>query len=437
MPILLIIYFLLFTTLCIRKKEWAIYWTILTLPTYLIRFQIADIPFTLLEGHILILFTVWLFFHAKKSQLSSLLPQKLLPPLTLFLLAATISVFTAPDILAAAGIWKAYFIEPILFLIVFLNVIDSRDKIIRSFWFLGLSIVIPGLFAIYQKFTGVAIPVDLWVAPETRRVTSFYGYPNAIGLYFAPIVAGVTAIVLHKIHQLIKKTLPKKERPTIWYKIIGLGLLADLGFFSIYFASSRGALLGLAATLLFFALFWHGKRLLFAGSILIGLLFISPPLYKGGVTNPTTVSGGSSLETRLALWRESTAMLVDRPITGAGLAGFQHHLAPYHEQSHIEIFLYPHNIILNFWSEIGLLGLLAFLWLVILFFKINNVTMKQCNNWQNHLPYALAGAMVTLLVHGLVDVPYFKNDLAMLFWILFGLTLALHQTTVQKSQNKV
>ena len=29
--------------------------------------------------------------------------------------------------------------------------------------------------------------------------------------------------------------------------------------------------------------------------------------------------------------------------------------------------------------------------------------------------------MVVLLVHGLVDTPYFKNDLSVLFWLIIGL----------------
>ena len=33
----------------------------------------------------------------------------------------------------------------------------------------------------------------------------------------------------------------------------------------------------------------------------------------------------------------------------------------------------------------------------------------------------MASAMIALVVHGLVDVPYFKNDLAMLFWLLLAL----------------
>ena len=30
-----------------------------------------------------------------------------------------------------------------------------------------------------------------------------------------------------------------------------------------------------------------------------------------------------------------------------------------------------------------------------------------------------------ILVHGLVDVPYFKNDLSVSWWILFGLSIVL------------
>ena len=33
-------------------------------------------------------------------------------------------------------------------------------------------------------------------------------------------------------------------------------------------------------------------------------------------------------------------------------------------------------------------------------------------------------ALVAVVVHGLVDVPYFKNDLCLLFWTLVALTVA-------------
>ena len=33
-------------------------------------------------------------------------------------------------------------------------------------------------------------------------------------------------------------------------------------------------------------------------------------------------------------------------------------------------------------------------------------------------------ALVAVLVHGLVDVPYFKNDLSLEFWVLLGVAWA-------------
>ena len=39
----------------------------------------------------------------------------------------------------------------------------------------------------------------------------------------------------------------------------------------------------------------------------------------------------------------------------------------------------------------------------------------------------LMATMVALLVHGLVDVPYFKNDLSVLFWLIVGSLIILEK----------
>ncbi len=38
-------------------------------------------------------------------------------------------------------------------------------------------------------------------------------------------------------------------------------------------------------------------------------------------------------------------------------------------------------------------------------------------------------AMVVIVIHGLVDTPYFKNDLAILFWLIIGLLITLKHLT--------
>ena len=58
--------------------------------------------------------------------------------------------------------------------------------------------------------------------------------------------------------------------------------------------------------------------------------------------------------------------------------------------------------------------------------EIGNCPPAADSPWARKLEILGAMAsMAALLVHGLVDVPYFKNDLALLFWIIYALGLAI------------
>ena len=128
-----------------------------------------------------------------------------------------------------------------------------------------------------------------------------------------------------------------------------------------------------------------------------------------------------SLRVRISIWGETWQMLKNNWFWGSGLAGYQAKMLPYHRASYLEIFLYPHDIFFNFWAELGILGLLNFLGLTLLFFK--QIFRKLKAGDQKQQAYLFGGllAMLILLFHGLVDVPYFKNDLAVLWWLIFGM----------------
>ena len=99
-------------------------------------------------------------------------------------------------------------------------------------------------------------------------------------------------------------------------------------------------------------------------------------------------------------------------------------IGPYWNPTNIDRFTYPHNIVLNSWSETGLLGVVAFGWIIVVGF------MRTWRGWRSaptewkaiHLGVLLA--LVYVVVHGLVDVPYWKNDLSLEFWSLVGLSFA-------------
>jgi O-antigen ligase len=126
---------------------------------------------------------------------------------------------------------------------------------------------------------------------------------------------------------------------------------------------------------------------------------------------------------RQIIWNESWKMLEEHPVFGAGLSGYPGTIPPYHEATYIEIFQYPHDLFLNFWSEMGLAGLAAFLWILGLavFTAWRRLATRPNEAW---LVAAVIGALAAIFVHGLVDVPYFKNDLAMMVWLIISLVAA-------------
>jgi hypothetical protein len=46
---------------------------------------------------------------------------------------------------------------------------------------------------------------------------------------------------------------------------------------------------------------------------------------------------------------------------------------------------------------------------------------NSATNYEKYINLGLASAMIATVIHGLVDVPYFKNDLAVIFWLFIAL----------------
>lgn len=381
------------------------------LPLYLVRFQIGPLPTTLLEMLFVVLVATMLLERVGVGGMRPLRLDlaRLRPwfwPCGLLLAAGVVSVAIAPDLRAALGLFKAYLVEPLLFFGLLVSVTDETVR--RNVWrALAVSGAVIAAAAVLQP---ILAPQTLW---EGTRATAFYPYPNAVGLFLAPIIVLATGVALASTPSVLP--LRKGE------KLI-LIVVTILMFAAIVAAQSEGAIIGAAVGLL--ALLWLQPKLRMV-AILIALLggvalMLAPGSLQSTVLQKLTLRDWSGTVRRIT-WGETVEMLKDRPLTGAGLAGYPIVMRAYHKATAIEIFQYPHQIILNIWSELGLLGLVAFGWILITFFRLAGRDESR--------PYGriAIAAMIALLVHGLVDVPYFKNDLAFLFWIIVALGTA-HQS---------
>ena len=415
-PFLLIFALAAFAFVGIYKRDWALYLIILLLPAYQIRFQIGPpaggVPMTFLESLILLLAVVQfadLVFQKRLSAAWSTISKHRLTVIFifLFLFAALLSVFTAPDQIKAAGIFKAYFFEAVLFYFLAILIIDGEKKLNTLWKVLSVLVLYLSVFGIYQFITLAYLPFNWWAVDiASRRITSLVNHPNALALLLGPILAILIA--------LSKKT---------WLH----GLAIGFGLVAFYLTFSRAAWLALAVVILAFGLFTKAKKKILA-AVSIGVLLIF--LVPFSRTKLLGLARGSdpSQQNRYVLWSAATDMLKKSPLLGVGLTGFREAYKNYPLGPDRVVQNYPHNFFLNFWLEVGLLGLISVIGLLILFCK------KICEAMTSPLSppheegikrrsWALAAAagMSMILLHGLVDVPYFKNDLSVLFWLIYSL----------------
>jgi putative inorganic carbon (HCO3(-)) transporter len=260
--------------------------------------------------------------------------------------------------------------------------------------------------AIVQHWTGWGVPPPfngVPVPPATEaefRSTSFYGFPNAVGLFLAPL-------------------LPLFFRKGALYRAAFLASVAALAL-----AQSEGAIIGLLAGIGVFLLCSKKARIpALAFGVFFAVGIFALPETRTFAIEKMTLSDWSG-RVRKEMWVEATAMLKDRPLFGAGLSGYPIVFDAYHKARHIEIFQYPHQIFLNFWSELGLAGLIAFFLLIGRYFITLRETLRRVPASQFWVAILVA-SMTALLIHGLVDVPYFKNDLSMLFWLVLALASSM------------
>jgi O-antigen ligase len=124
---------------------------------------------------------------------------------------------------------------------------------------------------------------------------------------------------------------------------------------------------------------------------------------------------------RLKLWESSLAMVADHPLLGIGLDNFLYR----YQQSYIQPealaeanLSHPHNLVLHFWLQLGVLGLVAALWLLAnglrQAWRQSGPTGTGANRT---LAAGALGSLTNFLVHGQIDNSYFLPDLAIVFWL--------------------
>jgi O-antigen ligase len=309
--------------------------------------------------------------------------------------------------------WRVMLLQSFLFyLLLRLAVRDQKDwaLIAETMLFTGLLLSLIGL-GLYFSNQNVTVAEG-----GSRRLLSVYGSPNALGLMLGRYLPFAWAYVL----------LPVGE----WRKILaGLALAAMLPALAL--TQSLGAiLLGLPAGLAMVILGWRGRRALpilgglaAAGAAALIPLSLAIPriarLWEGDTATAFL---------RLNLWRSTFNMLADHPVQGLGLDQFlyayrsRYILPQAWEDPDLS---HPHNLILDYWVRLGLLGVLLALLTQYYFWRAAWGAYLKMRGLGLALLLGAAGAMAAFWAHGLVDMAHFNINLSYIFALLLALVVYL------------
>jgi O-antigen ligase len=422
------------------------------LPSYLIRFSFFGIPVTLLEGMMVIVVVVALLRGGTQRDGIATSPRVALgdamgipspfrDPLIVFgvlwIVIGTLAALASPAYPQQWGIWKAYIVEPVLFAWALRVLISSKNIVRDTLVPLAVGAFGVAAFAVWQHWTGYGIPFP-WFDPEVRRVTSVFGYPNAVGLYLAPLVVLFFAAAA-------STGASSSHGTTARGSSMMLAMTALLSLPAIFFTRSVGAMIAVIVGMIAWAKLhvlhrWFTRHArLFAILLVAGWVAGSLVLTAWLPNQPERPRDGSELwqklsfqqwsgSVRLSQYRETWDLLREHPFQGGGLANYPNAIRPYHEKSDVEIFQYPHNFLLAVWSELGLAGVGILLILLAILFH-------RAFSSPSPIRTAVAAAMIVLLVYGLVDVPMMKNDLAVLWWVFIALGFHAPVTFEQSSRS--
>lgn len=334
-----------------------------------------------------------------------------------FLFVCFVSILTSSNFKISSRIFFGKTLQDILFFFVLADTLSSERKLRNFLYVLFLSSAVLGTDGIYQYFTHK----DFIRGRPTifiNRIYATFPSPNDFGCYLITVIPFLVTIFFAKF-----------RFKAVRFLLVGLFFLL---FTCLILTVSRGAWYAFAVSILFLGVWVYPIGLLF----LLICLFITvtqpffPALIKERLSSlflgfdASILSDEGSIERRI-FWMTGWKMFMSRPWTGLGLGTFMSNFKNFVVETYQYGPSYAHNCYLQMLAELGIIGLLSFLSILILFF-CNGIRIIR-ERAKSFSWYILLGSMAAVLGYSVqmaVETIFYSLDLGMLFWMLLGLGVA-------------
>jgi len=396
-----------------------LYFNLLFLESYLIRFKIGNFPTNLQEILIGLQCIVFLIAIIKNKIFFQTIKNIRKHWIILgFVFLTLISTFTNHignklDFIRHAKFLAFACILTFIFIETFKH--DNERK--QAFKIGGIGAMLFGLFCVIYNALGYNIAYD-------HRLLGPLDAAVYLGYYLTPFFIFFAIEFFKNI----------KIKSNLLYAIaLGILMLATI---------SMGSLVGSLIVILIYLFKKSGSKILKSKTakltIAIVCFVVVITVFYLKIL-PTIQTNYSSLSERGQIWKTSLHLLKEPKnfLFGLGFGQFQQQYFENvktvlgHEPLDYYV-LQPHNIFLLFIFQFGLLGLILLIFCVIK--NIRNIVL-----WDNkqELNFHILANLILLyfFIHGLIDTPFFKNDLLIILVLLMESSLL--QTTNKTLKNQV
>jgi len=409
-----------------------IWLAVFSAPLYLIKFSFLGMPANIPEILIITAFIFWLTEN-KNFRWKNFYSQhkKFLAGIFLILLGLVISALINPNYLTEWGIIKSWFVIPLILAFILLNEVKSKKDAENIFKALYFSAAIVSFIGLIYFLKG-NLTYDF-------RLQAFFLSPNYLAMFLSPAVfIGNYFIISRTRNNIWRSTKGRAE--------IILLFLSQVAILSaLYLTYSYAAWTAVILSLIIINLMIKNSEIFKKIKIIAILLIILSTILITQAGNSKfkevfdwQASSRSSLASRVMIWQSAGEILEDNFLWGIGPGNFQSKYLEY--QKYFPPYLewavpQPHSLYLAFWLQGGILGLTGFLYLAFSWIKgiikiiRSNVSPK--NDFKKIAP-VLLGIMIYILLHGIADTPYWKNDLAIIFWTVFSLGVVSVNHSLEK-----
>ena len=368
-----------------------------------------------------------------------------------FIIIMLLSLIWSDSIFTSLQQLPLFLIGPFLYFVIINNI--HREQQINHI--LTILLIVGSLFGIYGILQYNDIDFVLWAKNVGRmKVFGLFGNVNYFAEYLIvplPIAVSLFFVSRNKMKKLL----------------LLIGILAMGG--SLILTFTRGSYLGFGASLIFmFLLFIYSsgktfikenKKILivvFLSIIISVSLFVIPnPLNKPDTLiskikdriSVTQLTQGTSIKRRIAIWKFTALMIKDHPLLGSGIGTYKYNTlryqAKFFDQGENRS-LYPsgfadkaHNEYLQLWAELGIIGLLIFIWLIICYFNYGIKILKKIKDYHKQgIVIGLMGSVLAVLVDALFGFPLHLPATIVLFWLSIGLTIVIGRNEAAQNKDK-